>query len=335
MRQSILQMYYGGVKYSGHCASNAGGGLGCTQASGRVCPDCAVVSGGGRKQIPPLQPIPVQRPFQILGVDIMEQPTTKSGNQYDQKAIRIARLLPEEILPMFGVPKYLLSDMTNLLANVMKDVCELLWIEKTNTTAYHPQCNGMVEQFKRTLKAILRKHAAKCGPQWDLYLPGVLWAYRITRHEATKEKPTFLMFGVDLRSPTEVALVPMETVTGCDVVDCKDELILSLSSARDLAVRSINTVNNENKKRYDQKVVVKELKVGDWVLVRFAHEESGKQRKLSKPWSGPYRIIQMTKSDIVVPIDFPESGYIQVHSSRESPCPSEWPVGSTGVKGID
>ena len=64
----------------------------------------------------------------------------------DQKANRIARLLVDEFLPMFGVPEALLSDRgTNLLANVVQDVCQLLGITNLNTTAYHPQCDGMVE----------------------------------------------------------------------------------------------------------------------------------------------------------------------------------------------
>ena len=50
---------------------------------------------------------------------------------------------------------------TNLLSHLMKDVCAMLGIKKLNTTAYHPQCDGMVERFNRTLKKILRKPAAK------------------------------------------------------------------------------------------------------------------------------------------------------------------------------
>ena len=111
--------------------------------------------------------------------DIMELPVTKCGNRYvivfrvfltkwpfmfpapDLKVIRIARLLADEIVPMFGVPESLLSDHgTNLLAHVMLDTCRLLGITKLNTTAYHPQCDGMVERLNRTLKAMLRKHAA-------------------------------------------------------------------------------------------------------------------------------------------------------------------------------
>ena len=209
------------------------------------CPDCALVSGAGRKYKPPFHPIPVQRPFQIFGVDIMELPVTDEGNRYvivfqdfltkwplvfpspDQKAIRIARLVAEEVVPMFGVPESLLSDRgTNLLANVMMDVCSLLGITKLNTTAYHPQCNGMVERMNRTLKAMLRKHAVKFGPQWDKFLPGVLWAYHNAPHETTKEKPSFLMFGLDLRSPTEAALLPDSTLEPSDVSDYREELTL-------------------------------------------------------------------------------------------------------------
>ena len=82
---------------------------------------------------------------------------------------------------------------------------------------YHPQCDGMVEHFNRTLKSMLRKHAAKFNNQWDCYLQGVLWAYRNTPHEATKEKPSYLLFGVDLRSPTEAAFLPEETQGYTDI----------------------------------------------------------------------------------------------------------------------
>ena len=311
------------------------------------CAECAVVSGTGRKHRPPLHPIPVQRPFQIMGVDIMELPVTQRGNRYvivfqdfltkwplvfpapDQKAIRIARLLAEEIVPMFGVPESLLSDRgTNLLAHVMQDTCRLLGVTKLNTTAYHPQCDGMVERMNRTLKAMLRKHAASFGCQWDRYLPGVLWAYRNTPHEATKEKPSFLLFGVDCRSPTEAALLPSGTVDPTDVDDYREELILSLSSARELAVTNIRAAQRRYKEQYDRKSKPAAYKLGDWVLVRFPHEESGKQRKLSRPWHGPYRVTQRNDPDVtLVKVFFPDEGSIQVHQSRVCQCPPKMPVG--------
>ena len=152
----------------------------------RNCPECTVVTGGGRNTKPPLYPIPpVERPFQIIGVDIMELPCTRRGNRYvlvfqvspipDQKSLRIVKILVEEIVPLFGVPEALLSDRgTNLLSHLMLDVCKLLGTKKLNTTAYHPQCDGMVERFNRTLKPVLRKHATTFGLQWDEYLYGLV-----------------------------------------------------------------------------------------------------------------------------------------------------------------
>ena len=59
----------------------------------------------------------------------------------------------QEIIPLFGVPETLLSDRgTNLLSHLMKDVCHPLGIDKLNTTAYHPQCNGLTERFNRILQ---------------------------------------------------------------------------------------------------------------------------------------------------------------------------------------
>lgn len=76
----------------------------------------------------------------------------------DQKALRIAQLFAEEIVPFFGVPEALLSDRgTNLLSHLVLDICKLLGVKKLNTTSYHPQCDGTVKRFNRTLKTMLRK----------------------------------------------------------------------------------------------------------------------------------------------------------------------------------
>ena len=84
----------------------------------RNCPECATVSGGRKVLRPPLHPIPVNKPFQIVGVDIMELPKTTQGNKYvlvfqdfltkwpmvypipDQKSQRIAEILVQEVLSL-------------------------------------------------------------------------------------------------------------------------------------------------------------------------------------------------------------------------------------------
>ena len=120
----------------------------------------------GKRQSPPMKSITVDHPFQIVGIDIMEFPLTTNGNKYaivfqdlftkwpmvndapDQKATRLAKILVNEIVAMFDVPKDLLSDRgTNLLSCLIQDICKLLGTKKLNTTAHHLQCNGMVERI--------------------------------------------------------------------------------------------------------------------------------------------------------------------------------------------
>ena len=48
----------------------------------RSCPQCVTVTGRGQVGKPPLKTIPVEGPFQVIGVDIMDLPKTESGNKH-------------------------------------------------------------------------------------------------------------------------------------------------------------------------------------------------------------------------------------------------------------
>ena len=210
----------------------------------------------------------------------------------------------------------------------MLDVCKFLGVKKLNTTAYHPQCDGTIERFNRTLKNMLRKHVDRFGTQWDRFLPGVMWSYRNTPHSSTGERPSFLLFGVDCRSPTEAAFLPVPKHVPVDIPDYRQELLLSLSSARELAQDSIRRAQKRYKLHYDEKATVPDLKVGEWVLVRFPQEETGRNRKLSRPWHGPYRITERRDPNVsATKVYFPEENAIKVHLARVCRCPRELPAG--------
>ena len=258
------------------------------------CPQCAIVNGNKRINRPPLSPIPVQRPFQIMGVDVMDLPVTDSGNRHvvvfqdfltkwpmvfpvpDQKAVRLVKLLTEEVIPLFGVPEALLSDRgTNLMSTLMLDICKKLGIRKLNTTVYHPECDGMVERFNRTLKTALRKHAATYGSQWDKYLSGILFAYRNIPHDSTGEKPSYLLFGMDCRTPTEAAFLKPSSLQPGDTQDYREELSFSLSSAREIAAKAVQKAQQRYKASYDHKLKPITYHVSDWVMVKFPADETG------------------------------------------------------------
>ena len=195
-----------------------------------------------------------------MGVDIMELPKTDGGNRYvfvfqdylmkwplafpipDQKSQCLAELLVSVVVPLFGVAQALLSDQgTNLLSHLMYDICSLFGITKLNATAHHPPCDGMVEYFNRTLKSMLRKHAATFGSQWDRYLPGALSAHCNVPHDSTQEKPSFLLLGIDCRTPTEAALLPPQDLEPTVVSNYREKVILSLFTTRKLATKAMKS----------------------------------------------------------------------------------------------
>ena len=223
----------------------------------RVCVTCASRQVGQATK-PPLSPIPVSGPFDLVGVDVIKFPKSQKGNQYavvsmdyltkwpevfptrDQTSLTIARLLVEHVVSRHGFPTGLLSDReTAFLSKMMKELYQLLGVHEVNTTAYHPQTDGLVEQFNRTLTDMLAKKVKKSGRDWDVQLPYVLFAYQASMQESTRESPFFLLYGRDPRLPTEVALSPSPKDQNVDVDDFKAELVTGLSTAWEAAHRNV------------------------------------------------------------------------------------------------
>ena len=92
----------------------------------------------------------------------------------------------DQVTCRHGVPEYLVSDRgANLLSALMDEIYEVTGIRKLSTTAYHPQANGLAENYNRTLRAMLAKYAAEHGTNWDDHLNHLLFAYHTKPHEST------------------------------------------------------------------------------------------------------------------------------------------------------
>ena len=73
-------------------------------------------------------------------------------------------------------------------------ICKLMGIDKLRTSSYHPQWNGMIERFPRTLNAMLGEMICANQKNWDDCPPYVLAAYRASTHDATGCSPNYLTF---------------------------------------------------------------------------------------------------------------------------------------------
>ena len=89
-----------------------------------------------------------------------------------------------------GVPYKIISDQgRELVSKGIKQMCLKLGIAKVSTSGYNPRGNAAVERFHRYLNASLCIIYEKKQPDWDDYIPPVLFSYRAATSESTGFSP--------------------------------------------------------------------------------------------------------------------------------------------------
>jgi len=125
---------------------------------------------------------------------------------HNQEAATVARMLCD-FFYRFGMPQELHSKQgRNFESAVFRECCQLLGITKTRTTSLHPQSDGMVDRFIRTLTDGLAKMCSAGQDDWYEILPSFLMAYRSAVPEPTGYKPSRLMLGRELRLPADLLM---------------------------------------------------------------------------------------------------------------------------------
>ena len=118
----------------------------------------------------------------------------------DTTTKNIAKTLISGWVSRFGTPSVVVSDRgPQFVSQLWSEIAQLLGIQLRQTTAYHPQLNGMVERFHRTLKASLT--ARLTGPDWVQHLPWVLLGIRSAHKDDVGASQAELVYGAQLHLP--------------------------------------------------------------------------------------------------------------------------------------
>lgn len=173
----------------------------------------------------PLHPIPVRRPFQIVGGDVIDLPqpkeetnmylcfktTWQSGLWYFHYLTWKANALLTSLLMKWYHCRVSLSSSSWIEGSILSHIW--CWILGHRETKHHhlPSLvywdGGEVQQDS---EGNGRKHAARFGGQWDKFLPGVLCAYRNTPN--MRIHLFWVMFGINLQSAIEAEYFPPQLV---------------------------------------------------------------------------------------------------------------------------
>ena len=200
-----------------------------------------------------------------------------------------------------------------------------------NTTAYHPQTDGLVERFNRTLTDMLAKKVETNGLDWDQHLPYVLFAYRASVQESTQETPFHLLYGRDPRLPSSLTMDEDPFRDQVDLCVYTSEVTERLQTAWKLAQESVRCAQRRQKKNFDRTAKKPRYQVGQRVLVFMPSAKQGKAYKFACPFHGPYRVVDIHETGASVrPVHKPEQEPIRVAFDQLRPCAEElsntfWP----------
>ncbi|KAL7838997.1 hypothetical protein SRHO_G00256550 [Serrasalmus rhombeus] len=284
----------------------------------QYCRQCAACQ-SRRSPVPssqaPLVSISPSRPFQIVAADITELPVSPKGNRYvlvlmdlytkfvnlyplqTQTAISVARCIFEQYIPQHGVPEALHSDQGRQFeSDLVKHLCSLMSIHKLRTSPYHPQCDGIVERYNRTLKGELAKYLFDLGQEWDDHLPQVAMAYNTTVHASTGFTPFFLAHGREAHVPVDTLLNTPDFVSSGSVATpaaYASSLRMRLRKAYESATAFRDRAQERQRKYYDRHLNYSPYAPGDLVLV---DDPAHHRNKLAPRWIGPYEILGPVES---------------------------------------
>ena len=197
------------------------------------------------KPAPSLHPIPVSDMWNKVGIDLIEFPVSKNGNQYcitltdyfskwaeacpipTKESRHVAGFLYKMFL-RHGCSLEIVSDQGREFCNQIVDALEeLTGFKHRMTSAYHPQPNGLDERFNQILISQLQKLVNNCQDDWDDLLDNILFAYRTNHQDSTKCTPFLLMYGREARLPIDVTRVQENPDDKLDL-DAKVQRMLEL-----------------------------------------------------------------------------------------------------------
>ncbi|CAK1593922.1 unnamed protein product [Parnassius mnemosyne] len=124
----------------------------------------------------------------------------------NKETVTIARTFVNNFILRFGVPKIIATDRgSEFISSTMTEICKLLQIEKINSTAYHHESIGALENSHKHLGSFLRIVCDKYPDTWSYWIPYWCFTYNNTVHSSTKYTPYELVFGKPSELPCRIS----------------------------------------------------------------------------------------------------------------------------------
>ncbi|CAG2233122.1 unnamed protein product [Mytilus edulis] len=134
----------------------------------------------------------------------------------------------------------------NVDVTLIRQLCDILEVFKTRTSAYHPVSNGQVESYYKIITQIIRCFLKKTQNRWNIHLKQLAGAIRATENRQTGFTPNFR-----INQPIDLVLRQIKERSP-DQDNCKyvQSLRNSLEDARDIARENLKSAQKRQKQDY-------------------------------------------------------------------------------------
>jgi len=196
----------------------------------------------------------------------------------------VARVLDSQIFAYFGLPERIHTDQgAQFESALFQELCALWGVQKSRTTAYHPQGNGVVERGNKelgdSLRALLLNRAEE---DWDLLLPQIMRSIRATPHSTTHETANYMMFGRELKLPGTLTQPSLEEFSSR--TEFVSQVQQRLQDAHEYLRHQQGLIRTSDEQQAPR------FQVGDLVWLQNKRFKKGTTPKLQPKFTGPYTV---------------------------------------------
>lgn len=228
----------------------------------------------------------------------------------NKSAREVAKAIFEKFILVYGPMKEIKTDMgTEYRNQLLYELCEMLKVSHSMSTAYHHETVGAVERSHRALNEYLRTFLNGKLDEWDIYTQYFQFLYNTSKHEGlfNKFSPYEIVFLRKNAMPNEILQGNVDPQYNVDdyVQECKLKMNIIYKETTEL----IDKVKASNKKAFDKKINPIKLKIGDMIKI---HKEP--YDKFKYIYDGPYKIKSIDGSNVEILLE--DGTPYKIHKNR-------------------
>lgn len=294
----------------------------------KSCLKCQKYKATNKERTPSIVTTTADTAFEKIFMDLVGPLIPSEGHEYilttqceltkfvtatpikDKSTETVAKAFVNSVILKYGVPNRIASDRgTEFMSELFAELAKLLEIKKLNSTAYHHEAIGALENTHKVLGNFLRIQCSNKIFNWSDWVPYYEFAFNNTVHSSTNYTPFYLLYGRNSRMPSSLTDTIPDPLYNLDDFTKLMKLKMQITHEevkQKLIQEKIDRIKNTNtntKPRF--------YKEGEYIWLK---NETAK--KLEEKFLGPYKILEDQHPNVKIQI---KNRQDVVHKNRIKP----------------